>query len=227
MYRIFDRKKTLPASVLQAYRAISPSGLGHLIEGGMMDPGIRPLHPDSLLIGTALTVKTEGRDSIVCHKAIDLVQPGDVIVVDREGDTRYACWGEMTTLAASLAGAAGAIIDGPATDVQALRRQGMPVFARGASALTTQFLGLGGGINVPILCGGVTVHPGDLIFGDANGIFVIDPRDAERLLELAIVEEEGDMQWRNGLLSGKRPSQLAALDEMIAKANREVPVQKT
>jgi regulator of RNase E activity RraA len=197
MYRIFDRKKTLPASVLQAYRAISPSGLGHLIEGGMMDPGIRPL------------------------------QPGDIIVVDREGDTRYACWGEMTTLAASLAGAGGAIIDGPATDVQALRRQGMPVFARGASALTTQFLGLGGGINVPILCGGVTVHPGDLIFGDANGIFVIDPRDAERLLELAIVEEEGDMQWRNGLLNGKRPSQLAALDEMIAKANREVPVQKT
>jgi regulator of RNase E activity RraA len=99
--------------------------------------------------------------------------------------------------------------------VQVVRQSPLPVFCTGAAVLTTQFLGLGGAINVPIVCGGVVVKPGDLIFGDENGILVIEPGDAERLLSIAIKEEEGDLEWKQGLLQGKRPSQMAPIDDLM------------
>lgn len=182
-----------------------------------MHPRLKPLQPNTLLVGAAVTVKTVGRDSLVCHKVIDLVHPGDVIVIDRDGDQRYACWGEMTNLAAHLAGVAGVIVDGPVTDVQVLRQGRLPIFCNGAAALTTQFLGLGGSINTPIVCGGVVVNPGDLIFGDDNGIFVIPPERAEHYLSITLEEEKGDGEWRDGLLQGKRPSQMAPIDEIMSK----------
>jgi regulator of RNase E activity RraA len=220
MYKIFDRRSTISPAVLNGYKSITPSALGHQIDGCAMDSNLRPLQQGVCLLGTAVTVQTMGRDSVVCHKVIDFIQPGDVIVVDRNGDLKYASWGEMTTLAAQMAGAAGIIVDGPVTDVQALRQQPLPIFCRRTAVLTTQFLGCGGAINIPVVCGGVVVKPGDLIFGDDNGILVIDPSDAERLLELAIVEEKEDQEWRNGLIEGKRPSQMAPLDQMIEEANK-------
>lgn len=183
-----------------------------------MHSRLKPLQPNTLLVGSAITVKTVGRDSLMCHKVIDLVHPGDVIVIDRDGDQRYACWGEMTALAAELAGVAGVIVDGPVTDVQALRQGRLPIFCSGNVALTTQFLGLGGSINTPVVCGGVVVNPGDLIFGDDNGVFVIPPEQAERYLSITIEEEKGDREWREGLLQGKRPSQMAPIDELINKS---------
>jgi len=219
MYNIQERVSILSQSIIERFRSVTPSALGHWIDQGCMDNRIRLLQPGVLLLGTAVTVQTVGRDSLVCHKVIDLILPGDVIVIDRGGDQRYASWGEMTTLAAQIAGAAGVIIDGPVTDVQALRQSPLPISCTGTTVLTTQFLGLGGAINVPIVCGGVVVKPGDLIFGDENGILVIDPGDAERLLSLAVDEEKGDQEWRVGLLQGKRPSQMAPIDELMNKRN--------
>ncbi len=215
MYILRERVASLPQALITRFREITPSALGHLITDGAIGNNIRPLQSGATLLGSAVTVKTVGRDSIVCHKVIDYIQPGDVIVVDRGGDQIYACWGEMTTLAARLAGAAGVLIDGPVTDVQILRRDSLPIFCRGAAVLTTQFLGTGGGINVPVVCGGVVVNPGDLIFGDENGVLVIPPSQAENLLALALEEEKGDAAWRQGLLDGKRPSQLAPLDSLM------------
>jgi 4-hydroxy-4-methyl-2-oxoglutarate aldolase len=215
MYQLRERICNLSPSLIARFREISPSGLGHLIAEGAIGNNIRPLRPGATLLGPAVTVKTEGRDSIVCHKVIDFIQPGDIIVVDRDGDQTYACWGEMTTLAARLAGAAGVLIDGPVTDVQILLQDPLPIFCTGTAVLTTQFLGTGGGINVPIVCGGVTINPGDLIFGDANGVLVIPPSQAEKLLEISLEEEKADAEWRQGLLAGKRPSQMAPLDAMM------------
>jgi 4-hydroxy-4-methyl-2-oxoglutarate aldolase len=219
MYIIQERVSILSQSFIEQFRSVTPSALGHWIDQGCIDNRIRLLQPGVLLLGTAVTVQTVGRDSLVCHKVIDLILPGDVIVIDRSGDRRYACWGEMTALAAHIAGAAGVVIDGPVTDVQVLRQSPLPISCAGTTVLTTQFLGLGGAINVPIVCGGVVVKPGDLIFGDENGILVIDPGDAERLLSLAVEEEKGDQDWRVGLLQGKRPSQMAPIDDLMSKRN--------
>lgn len=206
-----------PADLVERYRQIAPSTLGHLIDGHAMDAGIVALLPRTRVTGPAVTVQTSGRDSTVCHKVMDFIEPGDVVVIASDGraEREYACWGEMMMLAAKIAGAAGVVIDGPLTDVQQLREIGLPVFGRGRSAITTQLLGEGGSINRPIVCGGLLIDPGDLVLGSDDGVIVLSPAEAERLFRDAWREETGDGAYRNDLLAGKRPSQLYDIDGLI------------
>ncbi len=206
-----------PRQLVERYRRIAPSTLGHLIDGHALDARIEALLPGTRLVGPALTVQTSGRDSSVCHKVIDLIEPGDVVVIAGDGraDREYACWGEMMMLAAKVAGAAGVVIDGPLTDIEQLREVGLPVFGRGRVPLTTQLLGEGGAINRPITCGGVLVNPGDLVLGSDDGVIVLSPDEAVRLYDAALEEECGDAAYRDELLSGKRPSELYDIDGLI------------
>lgn len=203
--------------LVERYRLIAPSTLGHVIDGHALDHRIEALLPGTRVTGPALTVLTSGRDSTVCHKVVDFVEPGDVIVIAADGraGAEYACWGEMMMLAAKVAGAAGVVIDGPLTDIEQLREVGLPVFGRGRSALTTQLLGEGGAINRPLVCGGLLVNPGDLVLGSDDGVLVLSPLEAERLYEAAFEEESGDADYRDRLLAGKRPSQLYDIDGLI------------
>lgn len=206
-----------PSQLIERYRRIAPSTLGHLIDGHALDARIEALLPGTRLVGPAVTVQTSGRDSSVCHKVIDLIEPGDVVVIAGDGRAvgEYACWGEMMMLAAKVAGAAGVVIDGPLTDVEQLREVGLPVFGRGRVPLTTQLLGEGGVINRPIICGGVLVNPGDLVLGSDDGVLVLSPDEAARLYDAALEEECGDAAYRDELLSGKRPSELYDIDGLI------------
>ncbi len=205
------------ADLVRKYREIAPSTLGHLIDGHALDRRIEALLPGTRLAGPAVTVQTRGRDSTVCHKVMDLIEPGDVVVIgtDGKGESPYACWGEMMMLAAKSAGAAGVVVDGPLTDVEQLREIGLPVFGRGRSPITTQLLGQGGAINRPIVCGGIVVNPGDLVLGSDDGILVLSPKEAEELYEAARAEEDGDRAYREDLLAGKRPSDLCDIDGLI------------
>ena len=202
---------------MERYRQIAPSTLGHLIDGHALDARIEALIPGTRVTGPAVTVQTVGRDSTVCHKVMDFVRPGDVVVIatDIAWEREYACWGEMMMLAARQAGAAGVVIDGPLTDVEQLREIGLPVFGRGRSAITTQLLGKGGSINLPIVCGGLLVNPGDLVLGSDDGVLVLSPREAEELYDAAWQEETGDGEYRDDLLAGKRPSELYDIDGLI------------
>jgi 4-hydroxy-4-methyl-2-oxoglutarate aldolase len=218
MIRIGDAPATLAPALLQRYRLITPAAMGHHVEGGIMVPAIKPVQTGVTVAGPAVTVQCLGRDSAVCHKAIDLVRPGDILVIDRGGDRRYACWGEMMTLAAQLRGVAAVIVDGLATDVQFIRDCPMPVFCRGITPLTTQLLGHDGSINHPIQCGGVVVRPGDLICADDNGVAALSAEEAGRLVELFEREEAGDAEFRDDLKAGKLPSELSGIDALIAAA---------
>jgi len=220
MFHINPRTQVISPSLVERYRSIEPAALGHHIDGGVMDNGIKPIRPGTSIAGIAVTVQTFGRDSTACHKAIDFIQPGDVLVIDRGGDMRYACWGEMTSLAAQVRGAAGVVVDGPITDITTLREMDLPVFCRGAAVITTQLLGQCGAVNVPVNCGGVVVHPGDLIVGDDNGIIVIRPDQAEEWLHIAVREEAEEVAYRQALLQGQLPSQLAPIDELIRNAEK-------
>lgn len=206
------------AELVAAYRSIAPSTLGHIMDGRAMDSGIKAIAPASAIVGLAVTVMVRGRDSTVCHKVIDLLSPGDVVVISQEGGERYSCWGEMMTLAAKLRGAAGVVVDGPATDISQIRTLGLPVFARGASPLTTLLLGESGAINTPITCGGVRVEPGELILASDDGVLVLSVEEAQSLLEPARAEERGDDEYRQALLRGELPSQLAPIAELIEGA---------
>lgn len=146
-----------------------------------MDARIKPFNNKPLL-GTAFTVKARIGDNLLLHKALELAQPGDVIIVDAQGDTANAITGEIMMTQAEKNGFAGVVIDGAIRDSEAMKELNMPVYATGVTPKGPYKDGPGE-INVPVSCGGVTVNPGDIIVGDADGIVVISPKDAPRILE--------------------------------------------
>ena len=111
------------------------------------------------------------------HKALELAQPGDVIVVDAQGDLSNAITGEIMMTQAAMSGVAGVVVDGAIRDSEAMRDLDMPVYAAGVTPKGPYKDGPGE-INVPVTCGGVVVNPGDIVVGDADGIVIISPQDA-------------------------------------------------
>lgn len=144
---------------------------------------IKPLNNVPLL-GTAFTVKSRVGDNLMLHKAIDMAQPGELIVVDVQGDVTNAVTGEIMMRQAVKRGIAGVVVDGAVRDADALRVLPMPVYAAGIQP-NGPFKDGPGEINVPVCCGGIVVKPGDILVGDADGIVVIDPQDAPEILKKA------------------------------------------
>lgn len=133
---------------------------------------IKPISQNTYLVGPAFTVRLRPGDNLMAHKAIDLAQSGDVIVIDAGGCSTNAVWGELMTLAAMCKGVAGLVIDGAIRDVEENRRLNFPIFTRYIVPTSGDKDGPGE-INIPISCGGVPVCPGDIIVGDDNGVIVI------------------------------------------------------
>ena len=143
--------------------------------------GIRPFNKIPLL-GCAFTVKAPLGDNLMFHKAIDMAQPGDIIVVDGEGCMDHSLCGEIMFSYAKAKGIAGFLIDGCIRDVDSLETLGFSVYARGVQPKGPYKNGPGE-INVPVSIGSQVVCPGDIIVGDGDGVVIIKPADAEYLLE--------------------------------------------
>ncbi len=139
---------------------------------------VRPMWVGARLVGRAVTARPTGTDLGAVFDAIDLAQPGDVIVVEAAGSATVAFWGENTTLSARNRGAVGVVLGAPCRDVAAHARLGFPVFATGATPRAGLF-GARGDTQVPVAVGGVVVRPGDAVFGDENGVVVVP---SERLI---------------------------------------------
>jgi regulator of RNase E activity RraA len=188
MFRIQSRVQGVTEEVLELYRQISPSTIGHFTDFGCMQ-GAQPLFRPIRLLGNAVTVRLPHLDSTAVRHALELAQVGDVIVVDMSGDDARACWGEFRTCVAMKKQLAGVIVSGCVTDVSVLNQLQFPVFSKGISALTTRTLDLEGEVNTPISLFGVSVQPGDLILGDDDGVFVVKPKDAWELGEKALEKQ--------------------------------------
>jgi len=144
------------------------------------------------LVGTAITVKTRISDNLLFHKALDLANPGDVIVVDAGGDCVNAITGEIMMRYAMKKGIKGFVIDGAIRDVKEVRTfTNFSVFAKGVTP-RGPFKDGPGEINVPIVCGGAVVQPGDIIVGDEDGIVVISKNEAEYVLKKAKAKLEDE-----------------------------------
>lgn len=192
----------LDTSTVDAYRQISTGTVGHLLDEGFLDWRIQCLFRPVKMVGAAVTVSTPPTDNAVLSEAMRLARPGDVLVIARQGDERYAPWGGIWSLAAQSAGLAGVVVDGAATDWREITELRFPVFCRHLSALTTRRLGIGGSVGEPVPCGGITVHPGDLVLGDEDGVVVIPPQRAREVLERAIAKEDQEARMRDALRSG-------------------------
>ena len=172
--------------LVEAVRTVELPTMGHFLEVGFVDPGITRIVGTGRLVGRAVTVRLVAPDSALVHRATEMLEPGDVLVVDTGGDTVHAPVGSVVGTAVAAAGATGIVIDGPCTDAEALAGLGLAVYARGRSALTTKLHALdAGGINVPVVIGRVAVLPGYLVIGDGDGLLIADPADVEQVLDRA------------------------------------------
>jgi len=142
---------------------------------------LRPMHRGGRLCGPALTVRTAPGDNLLVHKAIDLAQPGDVIVVDGGGFTEAALIGDIMTSYALTRRVVGFVIDGAVRDLEEIAARDLPVYARSVSPRGPTREGPGE-INVSVSIGGTVVHPGDIVVGDADGLVIVPPAQAEAIL---------------------------------------------
>jgi 4-hydroxy-4-methyl-2-oxoglutarate aldolase len=201
-YRIEKGGVPLPTDLCVLLQDVETATIGHTEHFGFLNKGIRPVLP-AKVIGQALTVAAPGRDGVVIYKAIDLVRPGDVLVIARIDGDDIACVGGGVATAAKARGAAAIVVDGPCTDVEEILALGLPVWCRGVSAKTTsRTLQTGGSINVPVACGGTAVLPGFAVLADNSGIFVAERERMRSLGEMALKRQQRSVRVRAHLEAG-------------------------
>jgi len=177
------------AALVEAARRL-PAATLHEAAGriGALPWQIKPVAPAFRICGPAITVQSPGGDNLWLHRALYVAEPGDVLVVHVSGAHGYGYWGEIMNTAARACRLGGLVIDGCVRDGELLADMGFPVFARGLSIRGTgKDFGARGWINHPVLFDDVTVHAGDLIVGDADGVVAV-PR--QRLAEVIAVSSQ-------------------------------------
>jgi regulator of RNase E activity RraA len=181
-----------------------------------MDSGMQAIWAGAHVAGPAFTVKTPPGDNASLIVALREARPGDVLVVDAGGSTERALWGAILSLAARNRGIAGIVIDGAARDRDEIREMGYPVFARGVSP-DTPYSKLHGSTGQPVTCGGLTVKPGDMVYGDGDGLVVIAQEAHDATLERALERIALEDQIFEGLEAGQ---ELEELVPILAKTRR-------
>ncbi len=168
---------------------------------GAMDAGIRPVWPSPRVIGVALTVWCHSGDNLMLHKALSMAMPGDIVVVNTQGNTGNSGFGEMTGLVAAKAGVRAVIVDGTVRDVEAFEALGLPVYARGVCPNGCNKDG-GGEVGAIIACGGVAVRSGDIIIADRDGVAVVPLDDAAEVAKLAVAKVGSERQRKADIEKG-------------------------
>lgn len=183
--RIVTVVRRPPRSLVDEFAGIPSSNIGDMMNRMYnMRSDIKSYTRNLRLLGTAITVNAPEGDNLLFHRAIDLAEPGDVIVVNGNGSMSRALCGEMMYTYAKSRGLAGFVVDGCIRDSDALDTLDFPVYGVGVTPQGPWKFGPGE-INVPIACAGVVVFPGDILVGDSDGIVVIRPSQAEEILALS------------------------------------------
>lgn len=147
-----------------------------------MDYEVKPWIGSKKIIGYALTVNVPAGEGAIVTDAIEMAEAGDVIVIAGQGNCRSSYWGDHRSQCAKIKNVVGVVIDGAFRDIDGCKEAGVPIFAKGLTCGTAGKSGTGQ-LNVPVSCAGVMVRPGDIIVGDANGVCVIKPEEAEAILK--------------------------------------------
>lgn len=189
--------------------------IGHRLQDGFLDPRIRPVFDHEPVVGTAVTLSLPAQDATLVHYAAGRMRPGDVLVIDRGGNDRFACIGGTVAVALQVAGCAGAIVDGPVTDPDELREVGFPVWSRGISALTCRNQGIGGSMNVPVSCGGVVVSPGDVVFADACGVVALRVAETRANVDWAVDYSLNDRRNWERLRKGEKLADISGATDLV------------
>lgn len=192
--RVFKEIKRPARELVEAFRGIPSSNINDEMNRLFcMHDYIRLINPDHAvqLLGTAFTVKVPIGDNLFIHQALDMAQPGDVIVVDGGNGKNRSLAGEIMMRFAQYKGIAGIIMDGCMRDEDALSKMAMPIYCAGITPQGPYKNGPGE-VNAPIACGGQVVFPGDILVGDRDGVVVIHKEDAELVAQVALKKKTGE-----------------------------------
>lgn len=200
--QIFKRTRQVAERYVQAYNGIPVANISDcMARMTAAGPRLRPMHKSGYLVGPALTVKCRPGDNLMIHKAIDLAEPGDVIVVDGDADLNNALMGEMMMAHGLKRGLAGLVLNGAVRDLDWIRRNDLPVYAVGVTHRGPYKEGPGE-INTTISIGGMVVSPGDLILGDADGVVCVPRADAVQICKAARAKSVAEERQMKSILDG-------------------------
>lgn len=204
-----DDAKLFAMMRAELYSAVLSDALDQVgLREQAMRADIRPIYPDAVVVGRALTMQSvdvyEPDETVYEHEiaAVDSLKPGDVMVASTQRSTRTCLWGELLSTASVARGANGAVIDGYTRDVRLITKMQFPVFSTGMYPVDSAGRGIVIAYNITINCGDVIVHPGDIIFGDVDGIVVIPRQAAREVIERAVEKVKGENITREALRNG-------------------------
>lgn len=215
MYTVKDMPQQISQEMAAKLATCETATIGHFLHDVFVDREIRAVLPGKRIAGTAVTLRLAGPDSALLHYAVSIARPGDILIIDRAGDDKHACWGGVVTHAAKKAGVLAAVIDGPATDFEEIRAQDMPMWCRGPAPITTKLLGLGGGMNIPVSVGGLSVEPGDAVLCDESGVIVLKPHQVDAVAERALGMQQREIGLLEKIHAGEKLADLSGARKMV------------